>query len=1318
MKLHLPKLLLTAVLAAVAMAPAMGEFTGPATDYAPGETISSATTATEDTAYTVYENDISVTADGYNIKFSGDDETLLGTIVADTLWIESGRYGADAASDLSGVGKVYVNGASALHFRVSADSTFTSDFSLGTSTYVGSGWTDSNAASIKNSAFIFGFHENGYKDKTITFSGNVEIQEDARFGFQYGYDAVFNGALTGSGSLGLNHQTGDASTLTLSGTTSGYTGAITVGNNVTLKFGVVTSATGFGGTITTAAGSGVVVNPALGNGTAGQRIHDVVKAMNSKVDTADGTFITLTVGSDDDNRELRLGGSNNTGNNADITLNQNFKFTNLLIVHGGGDSKQLLVNSGATLQFDAGVHVVSKSGLKITGGSLITTGMTLGHSTTDGSHWGKLEMTSGSIKTGTITFRNQSSSAVQITGGMLEFSSATAIAKTGSPATTSVRIMGEDATDAKRVILKAVSTDWTLDGSYVDTATVGNVTVDAGNAHGISFANVTLSGSIVNNKKLTLLDGVSFASDAATVFSGAGTTYLSETITTDSSLTIGGTLALGNDISVYESNGGSVSYVLDASQTDVTNDSQNGFQCLSGGDFWLVKGANSNLADGVTSITAVDGSTTYTLEDVDGGILINGGSTPSVNTTKYYVSNGSVDVVGTDGSGTPTGAESYVVQGGTMNLTDGTIRSSEIDYTSGAINLASTSSTLVLDSSTEEHNNSLLTLATGSGNIEIDATTTLAHGAATQISGDIIINSGKELILGRKQNPSIASGETFGTVANIVLNGGQLTIGCDTTTLSKVSTKEGSGVGKLYIWDMYGPYGSDDASGVLTINELVVNSGMQIQSAWKSNLNIAALSGAGELQLQQRASGNNQVVTINAGQGYTGHLNLDGGDYMTVNLNIAKGATTKIKTDNSSTINKLTLAEGATLRYNTKKWVDNAQFEYTLKEVVVSGINTAIKLEAESDYWQGCVNIDSLTNAKGEDDAIIPGSITLSGNAKTSNRDVMNLNGGDFEGTITYKGASDGSNRKHALNITSTDAAAKAVIKLEANSGNIVALGIASSEVKVRGIEGTTGTIYSGEQSHMKDNGQGQQVWNSDAFAADGTTRKLTINTAGDNHATSAAIVGNLNISKSGEGKQTFSGDISQWSGNITVTAGELVFNNAVSVAEVSVTGGTLTVGTYDGTGTLTTEQSLTATSKATFGAGAVVNANLVLSSGATVTMAEALTMGSTLTLSEGMTLSGDLVSTIKGMSDDGTVDLFTGVDALYLGDSTTASGALDATSGVNLDTYFDFEGASKYYLGYSGGNVFAGVMPIPEPTTATLSLLALAGLAARRRRK
>ena len=194
---------------------------------------------------------------------------------------------------------------------------------------------------------------------------------------------------------------------------------------------------------------------------------------------------------------------------------------------------------------------------------------------------------------------------------------------------------------------------------------------------------------------------------------------------------------------------------------------------------------------------------------------------------------------------------------------------------------------------------------------------------------------------------------------------------------------------------------------------------------------------------------------------------------------------------------------------------------------------------------------------------------------------------------------------------------------------------------------------------------------------------------------------------------------------SINVTSGDIILKGLAAeaitdkfvdtVANLSI-GENRTLSVYSNWQGTLTEATVKVTGSANFAAGARMNGNLVLSSGATVTMAGALTMGSTVTLGTGMTLSGDLVNTIKTMSDDGTVDLFTGVDALYLGNATVASATLDATSGVNLSEYFHFDGASNYYLGYNGTKVFAGV--IPEPTTATLSLLALAGLAARRRRK
>ena len=56
-----------------------------------------------------------------------------------------------------------------------------------------------------------------------------------------------------------------------------------------------------------------------------------------------------------------------------------------------------------------------------------------------------------------------------------------------------------------------------------------------------------------------------------------------------------------------------------------------------------------------------------------------------------------------------------------------------------------------------------------------------------------------------------------------------------------------------------------------------------------------------------------------------------------------------------------------------------------------------------------------------------------------------------------------------------------------------------------------------------------------------------------------------------------------------------------------------------------------------------------------------------------------------------------------------------------DLSTWFSNVQAGTYYLSYdaTSGKVYAEmVATVPEPTTATLSLLALCGLAMRRRRK
>lgn len=136
--------------------------------------------------------------------------------------------------------------------------------------------------------------------------------------------------------------------------------------------------------------------------------------------------------------------------------------------------------------------------------------------------------------------------------------------------------------------------------------------------------------------------------------------------------------------------------------------------------------------------------------------------------------------------------------------------------------------------------------------------------------------------------------------------------------------------------------------------------------------------------------------------------------------------------------------------------------------------------------------------------------------------------------------------------------------------------------------------------------------------------------------------------------------------------------------------------------------------------------------------------MGSDVTLNIGTTLNGQLYHEVQSLSRAGEyVVLFDSVDALILNNGTSAitysPGELTAENGVNAATYFTnpaeednifitfvpgaAETAANGELS-EGGEIRLvlgkdrSIPVVPEPTTATLSLLALAALTARRRRK
>lgn len=133
-------------------------------------------------------------------------------------------------------------------------------------------------------------------------------------------------------------------------------------------------------------------------------------------------------------------------------------------------------------------------------------------------------------------------------------------------------------------------------------------------------------------------------------------------------------------------------------------------------------------------------------------------------------------------------------------------------------------------------------------------------------------------------------------------------------------------------------------------------------------------------------------------------------------------------------------------------------------------------------------------------------------------------------------------------------------------------------------------------------------------------------------------------------------------------------------------------------------------------GSDATLNANLVMASGSVLELAgNSLQLGSSLTLG-GVLLDDVTVQNILSLETGAAITLFSGVDELILDEvsytrelQTSASEAFGNAELTN----------GRYRLVYSGaadGEV--SVMAVPEPTTVTLSLLALTALAARRRRR
>lgn len=203
----------------------------------------------------------------------------------------------------------------------------------------------------------------------------------------------------------------------------------------------------------------------------------------------------------------------------------------------------------------------------------------------------------------------------------------------------------------------------------------------------------------------------------------------------------------------------------------------------------------------------------------------------------------------------------------------------------------------------------------------------------------------------------------------------------------------------------------------------------------------------------------------------------------------------------------------------------------------------------------------------------------------------------------------------------------------------------------------------------------------------------------------------------------------------INANAGDILIQRQETAASVSVESLNINAGFTvdiqagtDAFGILeVASDSSTVTATAVFGENSILNANLVLGSGSSLDMGGAVTLGaSSLVLGNNITLGTNLLASIRGLAAGESYGLFTGQETVRLNGTSYSLTGDGIMENVDASTIFNGLDSGSYLLKFDApvsraagnGGVFYIEAVAPEPATATLSLLALAALAARRRRK
>lgn len=617
------------------------------------------------------------------------------------------------------------------------------------------------------------------------------------------------------------------------------------------------------------------------------------------------------------------------------------------------------------------------------------------------------------------------------------------------------------------------------------------------------------------------------------------------------------------------------------------------------------------------------------------------------------------------------------------------------------------------------------------------------NGKGTELKNDVVLGS----------STTIHSNDNCsGTISGVISGDGGLTkAGAGSLTFKNQNTYTGvttiSG-GKI-ILDTAGDYylKNSISGGTLEVarGTTLVNDGKELSSALVLTQGAAAeVSGSRMLKenitvnsgatLTFTGSGSDTLEYGNAAQ-YSRKLTVDGGvvDFGDTRQTMAKW--------------EITLKNGASLRG------DGGRYNYgpnnSMSAYAAMDFNQDVVIKAES----GDNTISATTRLRGGDSRTLTYNVSEGATLDVSGR-IFGDNDTTPAGNITKSGAGKVTlSARTMLNKVTTDGGEIAVAYIGSDVNTIGTLdgygaGTAAGSLRLKtDAQLNVSTALKGRSQSSVVLEQGAALTHGDVeFSNKGTIDATLKTSSNDSQYTTQAddwslTNGHLTATSSGEvtlGTQLVNSSVENaGSGKLTVSnadnsitsvyasAGDMDIlqqDMELNLLELAVSS-QKTVSAYIGTEVSTAaEANVTVSKRAEFGTGAVLNANLTLVTGTTLEVAAGgLTMGSTLTLLEGLILGADTLSRVRELSVGESLTLFCGVDGLTLGEIEYTS--ITTEESILANPYFTNLGADSYAFTYSGTdngclNITMMSAAVPEPTSATLSLLALAALAARRRRK